>query len=43
MLLMRDGELYAFGETYQVLSSKNIENVFEVSMSSIFYERHTFA
>lgn len=43
LLLIKDGQLYASGETDKVLTSKNIENVFEVLMDSIFFERNMFA
>jgi iron complex transport system ATP-binding protein len=42
LFLIKDGQLYASGKTDKVLTSKNIENVFEVSIDSIFYEKSMF-
>jgi iron complex transport system ATP-binding protein len=37
VFLMKSGRLFASGETHDVLTSKNIETVFEVSIDSIFH------
>jgi iron complex transport system ATP-binding protein len=42
LFLIKDGQIYASGKTDKVLTSKNIENVFEVSIDSIFYEKSMF-
>lgn len=42
LLLIKEGKLFASGETNAVLTAENIESVFEVSVDSIFYEKSRF-
>lgn len=42
VLLIQEGRVFASGETNEVLTSNNIENVFEVSVDSIFYDKSKF-
>jgi iron complex transport system ATP-binding protein len=37
VVLLKDGKLFASGDTSEVLTAKNIESVFDVSVDSIFY------
>ncbi len=39
VILMKEGRLFASGDTNEVLTSRNIEHVFEVSVGSIFYQQ----
>ena len=39
VVLLKDGRLFTSGETDKVLTAKNIESVFEVSIDSIFYQK----
>lgn len=39
IVLLKDGKLFASGETDQVLTAQNIESVFEVSIDAIFYKK----
>lgn len=39
VLLLKDGKLFASGDTRNVLTAKNIESVFEVPIDAVFYDK----